>query len=107
MAELKDRLDRLARAPGRVRSRCSSHGRRIRTENHCRPRRRQLPRAQRAAYLHRPASQPGHQPACHELSVLPAQVSVPGQANLDQIEIGLSGEGTTALNIFGSLQPAP
>jgi len=54
-----------------------------------------------------PPPSPGTNQPGHELSVLTAQVSVPGQANLDQIEIGLSGDGTTALNIFDSLQPAP
>jgi hypothetical protein len=42
----------------------------------------------------------------HGLSVLTMQLSVPGQPNLDQIEIGLSGDGTTALKIFDSLRPA-
>lgn len=48
----------------------------------------------------------GYEPG-HELNILTAQVSVPGQTNLDQIEIGLSGDGTQALNIFDSLRPAP
>jgi hypothetical protein len=43
----------------------------------------------------------------HELNILTAQVSVPGQSDLDQIEIGLSSDGTEALNIFDSLRPAP
>lgn len=47
----------------------------------------------------------GYEPG-HGLNILTAQVSVPGQAHLDQIEIGLSGDGTQALKIFESLRPA-
>jgi hypothetical protein len=41
----------------------------------------------------------------HELDLLTAQVKVPGQADIDQIEIGLTGNGMTPLEIFDSLKP--
>ena len=41
----------------------------------------------------------------HGVSILTAQISVPGQTTLDQIEIGLNGDGTSALNISDSLRP--
>ena len=47
----------------------------------------------------------GYEPG-HGLNILTAQVSIPGQATLDQIEIGLSGDGSTALAIFDSLRAA-
>jgi hypothetical protein len=42
----------------------------------------------------------------HELNLLTAQVRVPGQTAVDQIEIGLTGTGVTPLDIFDSLGPA-
>jgi hypothetical protein len=42
----------------------------------------------------------------HELNLLTAQIRVPGQADLDQIEIGLTGTGVTPLEIFDSMRPA-
>jgi hypothetical protein len=41
----------------------------------------------------------------YELNLLTAQVKVPGQADIDQIEIGLTGNGMTPLEIFDSLKP--
>jgi hypothetical protein len=41
----------------------------------------------------------------HQLDLLTAQVKVPGQTTLDQIEIGLSGTGVEALQIFDSMRP--
>lgn len=40
------------------------------------------------------------------LGIMTAQISLPGQENLDQFEIGLSGTGKTAARIFDSLRPA-
>jgi hypothetical protein len=42
----------------------------------------------------------------HELDLLTAQVRVPDQATVDQVEIGLTGTGVTPLQIFDSLEPA-
>jgi hypothetical protein len=41
----------------------------------------------------------------HELNLLTAQVRLPGQTAVDQIEIGLTGTGVTPLDIFDSLKP--
>jgi hypothetical protein len=41
----------------------------------------------------------------HGLDMLTAQISVPKQTALDQIEIGLTGTGLTPLQIFDSMQP--
>ena len=41
----------------------------------------------------------------HELNLLTAQVTVPGQTAVDQIEIGLTGTGITPLEIFASIKP--
>jgi hypothetical protein len=41
----------------------------------------------------------------HEVNLLTAQVRAPGQADWDQIEIGLTGNGTTPLRIFDSITP--
>lgn len=40
-----------------------------------------------------------------ELNVLIAQVTLPGQTTVDQIEIGLTGRGITPLEIFDSMKP--
>ena len=40
-----------------------------------------------------------------ELNLLTAQISVPNQSAVDQIEIGLTGTGVTPLQIFDSMQP--
>jgi hypothetical protein len=42
----------------------------------------------------------------HELNLLTAQITVPKQVAIDQIEIGLTGNGLTPLQIFDSIQPA-
>jgi hypothetical protein len=41
----------------------------------------------------------------HEVNLLTAQVTVPQQATVDQIEIGLTGTGVTPLEIFDSMRP--
>jgi hypothetical protein len=41
----------------------------------------------------------------HELNLLTAQLRVPGQTAIDQIEIGLTGTGITPLEIFDSMKP--
>jgi hypothetical protein len=45
-------------------------------------------------------------PAAYALGLLTAQVGLPGQAHPDQIELGLSGTGLQALEIFDSIRPA-
>jgi hypothetical protein len=57
--------------------------------------------------LHRPAapSSGGFSPG-HELNLLTAQVTVPHQAALDQVEIGLTGSGVLPLDVFDSIRPA-
>jgi hypothetical protein len=42
----------------------------------------------------------------HELNLLTAQVAVPHQAAVDQVEIGLTGSGVLPLNVFDSIRPA-
>ena len=39
-----------------------------------------------------------------ELNLLTAQIEVPGQRTIDQVEIGLTGTGITPLHIFDSMQ---
>jgi hypothetical protein len=41
----------------------------------------------------------------HELNLLTAQINVPGQASVDQIELGLTGNGLAPLAIFDSMRP--
>jgi hypothetical protein len=41
----------------------------------------------------------------HEVNLLTAQVTVPNQVTVDQIEIGLTGIGVTPLEIFDSMRP--
>jgi hypothetical protein len=41
-----------------------------------------------------------------ELNLLTAQVTVPGQRVVDQVELGLTGTGMTPLQVFDSLTPA-
>lgn len=53
----------------------------------------------------RPPTSGGLQPG-HELSLLTAQVYLPGQRRPDQIEIGLAGSGLQAAQIFDSIAPA-
>ncbi len=48
----------------------------------------------------------GGQAPGHEPGLLTAQVTVPGQSHLDQVEIGLHGTGLQALEIFDSITPA-
>lgn len=52
-----------------------------------------------------PPTSGGLQPG-HELSLLTAQVYLPGQRRPDQIEIGLAGSGLQAAQIFDSIAPA-
>lgn len=52
-----------------------------------------------------PTSTGGFSPG-HELNLLTAQVNVPHQATVDQVEIGLTGSGVLPLDVFGSLRPA-
>jgi hypothetical protein len=42
----------------------------------------------------------------HELNLLTAQVTVPHQAIVDQVEIGLTGSGALPLDLFDSIRPA-
>jgi hypothetical protein len=47
----------------------------------------------------------GHESG-YDLGILTAQISLPGQAHPDQIELGLNGTGLQALQIFDSIEPA-
>jgi hypothetical protein len=52
-----------------------------------------------------PPSPTGGEESGIELNLLTAQISVPKQSDVDQIEIGLTGNGVTPLQIFDSMRP--
>jgi hypothetical protein len=52
-----------------------------------------------------PPSTGGFSPG-HELNLLTAQVTVPHQGTVDQVEIGLTGSGLLPVDVFDSIQPA-
>jgi hypothetical protein len=52
-----------------------------------------------------PPSPTGGEESGIELNLLTAQISVPKQSAVDQIEIGLTGTGVTPLQIFDSMRP--
>jgi hypothetical protein len=52
-----------------------------------------------------PPSTGGFSPG-HELNLLTAQVTVPHQAVVDQVEIGLTGSGALPLDLFDSIRPS-
>jgi hypothetical protein len=52
-----------------------------------------------------PPSPTGGEESGIELNLFTAQISVPKQSAVDQIEIGLTGTGVTPLKIFDSMQP--
>jgi hypothetical protein len=51
-----------------------------------------------------PSSNEGFEPG-HELSLLTAQITWPGQRYPDQLDLGLTGDGLTPLRIFDSSRP--